>query len=189
MLYHVMDQREKLSKIWHENLPILREQANFSFKSLDHYYAFCAAKDWIQDTPESLNAHWEEGFSKDPYRAYIEVYGVFQAIYVLQDAIREMDYALFDVNPKSKSFSQPKGWMELRELRNQIVGHPTRQGKEIVRTVIDRSPKSYSQFNVVQYVEGKHRVLTFNLSKLIECFDAEAADIIKKFCVELRNRL
>ena len=46
--------RDKLSVLWHENAAIWQDRDNMTFQSDDQYFAFCAAKDWIQDTTEAL---------------------------------------------------------------------------------------------------------------------------------------
>ena len=53
----------------------------------------------IQDTGELVQSHMKHGFSSDPWLAYIEFWGVMQAIFIQQDAINEfyeaMDALLF----------------------------------------------------------------------------------------------
>lgn len=54
------------------------------------YAAYYTAMYLIQDTGESVWAHMKRGFSSDPHIAYIEFWGVMQAIFIQQDAISEL---------------------------------------------------------------------------------------------------
>jgi len=52
----------------------------------------------LQDTSESLYVHRIKGFANDPHEAYIEFWGVMQAIFIQQDAISELYEAVTSKN-------------------------------------------------------------------------------------------
>lgn len=55
---------------------------------------------------------------------YLMVFGVLQAFIVQQDALRFMHKLLVD--PETPKKFKPKGtaWMQLRDLRDSVAGHP-----------------------------------------------------------------
>jgi len=165
----VAEVRDQIAQLWHAESNVWSKLPTFSFASEDQYFAFCAAKDWIQDTSEALLAHRTSDFSLDPFKAYIEFWGVLQAVFIQQDAIKQFWYSLtgaHELNPKP---SQESAWDEIRELRNLSVGHPTynrhsktaKAAKETARTVSGRQAKSYQHIQVSVYVAGN--VLTKNV--------------------------
>jgi hypothetical protein len=62
------------------------------------------------------------GFSRDPMRAYIEFWGVMQAIAIQQDAICELHKAVVGSRPDKDQIGPT--WKDLKEKRNQCAGHP-----------------------------------------------------------------
>src|SRR5208283_1910951 len=63
------------------------------FFKADHaeaYAAYYTVMYLIQSTGESIQSHMKRGFSSDPWLAYIEFWGVMQAIVIQQDAIKEL---------------------------------------------------------------------------------------------------
>jgi len=120
----VLDWRDKISELWHQSASIWDQAKSFSFASADQYLAFCAAKDWLQDTTEVLLLHRRQGFSDDSHKAYLEFWGILQTVFVQQDAIAELDYS-FSGNRGFRRKDKGAAWTEIRELRNLAVGHPT----------------------------------------------------------------
>lgn len=180
--------RDQISSLWHDRVGEALRTSNQSFATLDQYQAFCASKDWLQDTSEAINFHYSNGFSTSPLGAYLEFWGVLQACIVQQDAINEMNYALTG-NPKLfiKDNSMPDNWAKLRRLRNLAVGHPNRQqtrGEPLRRSVTGRELKSYSSIKLAVYTNEKSEFDDINLEALIRNYDREAAAILSP-CVKL----
>lgn len=78
----------------------------------------------LQDTTESLWNHREAGFSGNPLQAYIEFWGIMQAVFIQQEAIAEI-YEIITgqrLDPRSM-----KAWAEIRSLRNVCAGHPVKK--------------------------------------------------------------
>ncbi len=87
------------------------------------FYQLCSSLDVIEDTEDAIGAYTEKDFGQDKPSHYLAVYGLLQAIYVQQDAVINLCEALGikdDINnyPKLK---------EIREVRNNTVGHPTKR--------------------------------------------------------------
>lgn len=183
----VMQVRDEISGLWHRTMPTWHKQPSSGFRTLDHYFAFCAAKDWLQDTAEAIYTHRRSGFSADRYQAYIELWGVLQALFVQQDAIEEMYYAveLDWVPPKKDS-----AWRALRDLRNLVVGHPTRQGNSPVRrSVTPRAAMTYLRISVKVYEQGRSRSQQLLLGDMIDAYDDEAAAYLHRVLEKLEAQI
>jgi hypothetical protein len=143
----VSDWRNKISDLWHAEVASWQYAENFGFETNDRYWAFCAAKDWIQDTGEALVVHRRRGFSDDPFLAYLEFWGILQAVVVQQDAIAGLQYAFRGSDEKILK-TEGTAWKKLRDLRNLAVGHPTDKrasGNSVMRCVSGREGKSYER--------------------------------------------
>jgi hypothetical protein len=79
----------------------------------------CSALDAIGDTELALQEFVENHSSFDTGLSYILAYGVLQAIFLQQDAIKHLTLSL------GLPFSLPVELKEIRELRNDATGHPT----------------------------------------------------------------
>lgn len=183
MTQKISGQRDRVSDLWHKMASVWWDRENMGFASEDQYFAFCAAKDWIQDTSEALLLHRKTDFSRDPAKAYLEFWGVMQALFAQQDAIKQLWYSLHgsdDLHPRP---SQESAWEELRDLRNLAVGHPTKSvqskvakaAKVSARCVTGRQPKSYTQIPLTVYVGGSVETEPLDLAALIDRYDAEGA--------------
>jgi len=187
----ILEEREKLSAIWHSHQSVWSEISNFTFHSDDRYLAFCASKDWIQDTAETLLRHREVGFSNEPTKSYLEFWGVLQAIFVLQDAIQEMHYSLTGKSRLPNEFTDGgRIWHRLRNLRNDAVGHPTRRGRSPVkRCVTGRQPKSYLSITLTFYEVGSVWNENLRLGQLLDDFDLEASAMLSTLSGMLARQL
>jgi len=79
----------------------------------------CSALDAIGDTELALQEFKSNNSSSTIGISYILAYGVLQAIFLQQDAIKHLALSL------GLPFHLPNELREIRELRNDAVGHPT----------------------------------------------------------------
>jgi hypothetical protein len=92
----------------------------------NEYAAYYTAMYLLQDSTDGLWRHRKVGFNGDPLLAYIELWGVLQAVTIQQDSIAVL-YELFH-NWKLDT-SSLSNWKELRDLRVACAGHPVDRGK------------------------------------------------------------
>lgn len=179
--------RNKLSEFWHANLHLIQEEENLGFADADRYDAFCASKDWLQDTSDVFHYHRARNFSSNPMQAYLEFWGILQAAFVQQDAITELYYSLTGNKIIPKKFVRVE-WTKLRNLRNLAVGHPNRKdlpkSSPLQRCVTGRQPKSYQSIDLAIYCDGTNVYKTLKLGDLLDRYDQEAACIMRE-CVRL----
>jgi hypothetical protein len=155
----------------------------------DAYATYYTSMYLIQDTAEPIDAHMASGFSTDPLKAYIEFFGVIQALIIQQDAIIELGNCLLGslYEPTASS-----GWRQIRELRKQLVGHPANQGKpgKAKRSFFGRMKHRYEQFTFEQWDEatGQRSYPTVNLRAMITAYDNEAARVLSDVLFELKRK-
>jgi hypothetical protein len=146
----------------------------------DRFAAYYTAMYLIQDTGESVWQHMQKDFSNDPTSAYIEFWGVMQAIVIQQDAIKELHNA---VAGRSPQISQGSAWHKLRGIRALAAGHPSRRAHGVPAPQRTFMGRSFGKYNRVQYElwdaatqQTTHPI--FNLRKLIDQYDSEASAIL-----------
>ena len=106
---------------------------DFFFKDVhaDEYAAHYTSMYLIQDTGEAVWKHLRRGFSGDPLTAYLEFWGVMQALTIQQDAIRELHNAVVGSFPVTSTLS---GWQAIRDTRNLCAGHPAKRSVGVPKT-------------------------------------------------------
>ena len=183
--------REEFYNFWQSQATVWEKQLHCGFPSANQFKAFAVAKDWLQDTAEALLVHRRRGFDADPYQGYIELYGVLQAVFIQQDALAEMHFA---IKGKTVPFERigAVNSMKLRDLRNKLVGHPTRkdrgtQGK-LFRSVIPRQTMSYAAIQYGLDEDRKHSHPTIKLGELLDAYDKEAAATLRSLLDLLKSR-
>ena len=179
--------RDEIADYWH------KRQCDISqvFPKKDSFAAFYTSKFLIQDSAESIGSHMVRGFSKDPWTAYLEFWGVMQAIIIQQDAICELHNSIVGDYP---AISSPSSWLELRDLRNKCAGHPAKKtakkDQRHYRTFMGRSFGNYESVTYEQYdsVSGKISHPRINLRDLIGKYDNEAFQYLDAILQALKTK-
>lgn len=184
--------RDAFSQLWHAKTSVWSGQHHCGFDTADQHLAFCTAKDWLQDTSEALLIHRRKGFSDDPYLAYIKFWGVLQAIYIQQDAISELNYAV--CGQRLTQDKQPDAWKAIRNYRNILVGHPNSKSHgetkdRTVRSVTGREPKSYNAISIHYHSGRDPRDDTIRLGELIDANERCAIETISSLFDQIAFRL
>ena len=110
-----------------------------------NWYKIVACLDTIGDTEEALDA-----FLRIQNRAgfgewYLAIYGVMQALVLEQEAVKHLAEALgFAYNPD-------EALRDIREIRNDSIGHPTRRGSSPGKSfsAIARGSMSCTGFSIL----------------------------------------
>ncbi len=129
------------------------------------------------------------GIGSDDGEKYLRLYGFLQAIFLQQDAIREL-HQLFAGN-----FAKPadaSAWKRLRELRNLTVGHPIEKGRETEprrRTFITRVSLETDGLDYQVWYQGTRETSfeSADLSTLYTAYEKEAASFLEKVLTGLSN--
>lgn len=164
----------------------------FKEDNAEAYAAYYTGMYLIQDTGESVCSHMKRGFSSDWLLAYLEFWGVMQAIIIQQDAIKEVYKAVIGLELQIAGESE---WLKLRDVRNLCAGHPAKRTKKGVpatqRTFMGRHFGGYDQIRYELWDaraprQPSHPVT--NLREMIKAYDAEGAQILNKVLCELATR-
>jgi hypothetical protein len=154
----------------------------------EEYAAYYTAMFLIQDTCESVQAHIKRGFSPDTGLAYIEFWGVMQAIFIQQDAIKEIYEAVIG---SKLHIAEHSDWSKIRDVRNLCAGHPANRANGTQRTFMKRG---FGNYNQIEYELWDARTPlrpshpTFNLSAMINAYDAEGARILNEVLCALATK-
>lgn len=154
----------------------------------DAFAQYDVAMCLIQDTAEGIWAHREKGFSHDPLVAYIEFWGVMQAVAIQQDALGQLQLSLMG----EKSGSTGPAWDDIRRLRNIAAGHPAKKSVgELgpLRSFMGRQTKTY-QHITYELWDAASQKTTFpvvNLGQLIDAYDREASYRLETILLHMRQ--
>lgn len=77
----------------------------------------------LEDTSWAIEYYLKNDYPTDFKGKYLYTYGLLQALFVQEDAINSINVALFDKEIDFKN-DYPKAYA-IREMRNDVVGHPT----------------------------------------------------------------
>jgi hypothetical protein len=143
----------------------------------------------IDDSGSAVWSHMREGFSRDPMRAYIEFWGVMQAIVIQQEAIWQLHEAVVGAPPAIPSES---AWKMLRKMRDLCAGHPAHRGHGVPapqRTYMGRHFGDYDciRFRLYDEHTDERTVPNFNLRKMILDYDMEASGILTNVLTKMRQ--
>jgi len=145
----------------------------------DELAAYYTAKYLLQDSTEGLWKHRKRGFNNDPLLAYIEIWGVLQAIIIQQDAIAVLYETFIKASPIIPTGSK---WKVIRDFRNLCSGHPVNKGKEgkKERAFMGRSFGNYKKIKIEVWNQKKKKteIREIELAKLIDEYSAEAANLL-----------
>jgi hypothetical protein len=149
----IADIRESIYDYFHANADC---QKYFFDKAHDkEYVAYYTSMYLLQDATESLWAHREAGFPDNPVQAYLDFWGVMQAVIIQQDAIAEIYEVMTGQRLAPGSM---KAWPEIKFLRNVCAGHPARRDrpktKPLTRSFMGRSFGGYDEIMYEQWEQG-----------------------------------
>jgi hypothetical protein len=129
-----------------------------------------------------------EGFSRDPMRAYIEFWGVMQAIVIQQDATYQLHTAVVGVPPHDSQIGP--AWRDLREKRRLCAGHPAHRTHRVpARTFMGRGFGNYDRIWFELWDAHTEEIThpVFNLRTMILDYDGEASRILNNALSRMRQ--
>ena len=94
----------------------------------DNWDRICSSSNIIDDTIRATENYVKSDYpDKDIRLQYIFIYGLLQALYLQQDAVENLFKVLHRCYPQNQKFLYKRSdeLKEVRELRNEITGHPT----------------------------------------------------------------
>ena len=165
---------------------------NFFFDDAqeEKYAAYYTSMYLLQDTTESLIDHRQKGFSTDPFEAYIQFWGVTQAVFIQQDSICELHEAVTGSKLDTRNLIS---WQSLRQLRNTCAGHPAKKDRPktspITRTFMGRDFGGYSSLTYEQWQrQGGISHPSVNLGELMDKYAEEVKDKLLMILQSLKQQ-
>ena len=161
----------------------------FDYTHSDEYAAYYTAMYLLQDSTEALVLHRAKGFNPNELLAYIEIWGVLQAIIIQQDSIK----TLYKILTKNKiSISRESHWKKIRDFRNLCGGHPVDKGKpgKHERSFMGRGFGSYDNLLIEVWNEatGKTEFREIKFGILIDNYVSEAIKHLQNIVDILPNK-
>jgi len=191
--------REQVSKIRrfinipHKHYELRQNKAMFS--------QLCSSLDVIEDTEDAITAYTENDFGEIKPLNYLLMYGLLQSIYVQQDAVINLCESL-GTSDKINNYPNLK---EIRDVRNDTVGHPTKRdhkkgnrvsyhhvtqltlnksGFTLTSYYSDGSPEQFRKIDIPELIAEQNKYISEILSNLIRNLEAEEKAHKEKFSME-----
>ncbi|MCC5829308.1 MAG: hypothetical protein JJU36_07655 [Phycisphaeraceae bacterium] len=116
----------------------------------------CVSLDVIGDSQSAIEAYAAAEAESGSGMAYLQVFGLFQAFFLQQDATKHLAEAL---NITLTNFDELS---EVRKTRNDIVGHPTKRGTSEKTTwhVISRPTLCKERFSVLSTGDASPKLVS-----------------------------
>lgn len=159
-----------------------RKQFNL-LKNPKFWNQLCSSLDVIGDSDLAIDAYINSEFGKDDGEKYLSLYGVLQALFLQQDAVTNLCESLgfqnnLIANPKLK---------EIRDIRNDSIGHPTKRGKYKSYHFISRITIEKFGFQLISdYENNKTTIRDISVIDLIKEQRKDLSEILKKVINDLQ---
>ena len=161
----------------------------------------CSSLDAIEDTDYCLEAFLTTDIDPlDDGNKYMYVYGTLQALFVQQDAVEHLTESLKIPYPLNENSNEKQQLKEIRDIRNDSVGHPTKrgggigrafnfisritinnQGFELGTTYADGRPNCSKDVNIPNLIATQRRILIGVLDSLIKPLRKEEMEHRREF--------
>lgn len=150
---NIANRREEIYNYFHANHAC--QKYFFDSAHEDEYVGYYNSMYLLHDSTESLWWHRKQGFARDPLQAYLEFWGLMQAVTIQQDSIVEIFKVITGNELDSKTLLS---WSEIRNLRNVCAGHPAKRDRPkrlpLTRTFMGRMFGGYESFKYERWEQG-----------------------------------
>lgn len=137
---------------------------NALLKNSDNWNQICSSLDTIGDTLYSYQAYVDTDYPINDGLKYIFIYGLLQALFIQQDAMRHLSEAFniqFELTDRLK---------DIRSVRNASIGHPTKNQikTSIYYNYISRVSLSKMGFTLMRsFDQGKNEFIDVDIYSII----------------------
>ncbi len=144
-------------------------------KNLDTWNQICSSLDTIGDTLCSFEDYLSGEYPKSDGLRYIYTYGILQALFIQQDAMKNLSEAF------AIKFDLSEQLVSIRNIRNASIGHPTKNSVKgsVYFNYISRMTMAKEGFTLMRsYQQGKTE---FKDIDLISILHEQLSDIHKSY--------
>lgn len=173
----------------------------FASGNEDDFAAYYTTMVLLRETSQAVLAHRTKDFSDDPAQAFIEFWGIMQAVSIQQDALGELYQVICGEKPGLEGFPF---WREIREKRKDLAGHPAKRDPTkkhgVRRSFFEAHGIKYSAVRFEQYTDsgptvrrifddtGITTMAAFGLGDLITNYAGEAGEVLRRIISCMENR-
>jgi len=166
------------------------------FQDKPMFFQLSSSMDVIEDTQLAIQAYSQNVFENDNHMGelYLAIYGLLQAIYVQQDAIINLSESL-RIPENINSYQR---LAEIRSIRNDSIGHPTKRDFEHKHKKGEKKKASYhfitrislskNGFDLLSWSgEGDFKSRYINIDELIADQRIYISEILEKIMKKLQQ--
>ena len=169
----------------YELVSLIRDRINNPIKqsrlieSDERWNRLCSSLDVVEDMQSAIEYYFTMKFPEETGGKYLFLYGLLQAFFLQQDAVSNMYKALYG---EGINFKQDyKALFKIRQLRNDVVGHPTNRNKGKSFHFISQPTITKENFQIMtSYRNGIDRFSSINVIDSINTQEEEIISILKK---------
>lgn len=142
----------------HDRLRLVRDFINTPrsqhaiMQVIRDWHQLCSALDLVGDTTIAMSSYLRTDYPDDDGEKYLLLYGLLQALFLQQDGITHIAEAL------GMPMELPNDMCEVRAIRNDAVGHPSKRGFNRAQTFhfVARHSISKSGFQIMSTTADGH---------------------------------
>lgn len=155
--------------------------------SVEYNRAFTSI-DAIEDSENAIQHALKLANSSSSNRPTLFIYGILQAIYIQQDCIAHLTKIINrDVRKTSKILESIPSFKAIRQIRNDIAGHPISSGKN--SSFIAKGPNDGLKFKFATISPEGYSIMDVNLSHEVDLHSKEVITIMKEHLTKLKEDL
>jgi len=147
---------------------------------------FLVSMDTLSDAQHAIDCYKSLDNFDSSEEGYIFIYGLMQALFLQQDACVNLVNALFGNTINFKT-DYPKLY-EIREYRNNSIGHPTKRGNDESFHLISRISISKNKFSLVSYFPKAGKNPQFTDISVLECIKIQEK-LVSDILTKIKNKL
>jgi len=130
-------------------------------KDSGNWNQICSSLDAVGDSLLAIESYIKEEYPVNIGLKYVYTYGVLQALFLLQDAVRHLSEAF------AITYQPSQVLLDIRNMRNAAIGHPTKQDHKGQRyyNCISRISMTKNGFDLLRHSRpGQYDVMRIDLT-------------------------
>jgi len=140
---------------------------NLLFQDRIKWNKLWASIDTIEDSQLAINFYLKLPDFDSTNGGYLYIYGLMQALNIQQDAISNMNNALSNIDIEFQN--EYPSLYEIREHRNNSIGHPTKRGNDKSFHFISRGTIGKIKYTLASFFPKSGGVTKFEEINTLEC--------------------
>lgn len=177
----------------HQVLSEIRDLINSALKQpelLDdrkNWHRLCSSLDNITDSQSAIEKYkYLEDF--EGHDGYLMIYGLFHSLFLQQNTIRTLAEAL--IHKKINFRKEYPKLYEIREVRNDSVGHPTdRRGGKYFVVIVQHTIRKWGFQYIVYDEEDYPNYQNVNIKKILQTQEELVIEILTKIHSKIEHEV